>query len=85
MEKMVIWDIFAMRPRILHDGTTVVIRDRDLHCVAEGKWFSTAVLSCFDFEVKSFTWQNDGKLFIDLAQDYIDLVLAHDYIDFVWN
>lgn len=50
---------------LVNDMTKVFIR-KDCTFMAHGNWYQDNVLEYVDREVKSFTWQNDGKFYIDI-------------------
>jgi len=51
---------------IAGDSMRVFIRDSESHVLACGSWFQDHVLEYKDYEVESFTWQDDGMLYIDV-------------------
>lgn len=53
---------------LLDDRTAVYIRDGDFHLLALGRWFESHVMSYSNFEVESFTWQDDNEVYIDVKQ-----------------
>ncbi len=58
--------VMAVLELLANDGTRVVIRDNDFHILATGFKFSWDVKRYYFDTVDSFTWQNDGNLFIDI-------------------
>lgn len=53
---------------LIGDNTEVFIRDTGFHVLAHGNWYQDNVLEYAHHEVESFTWQDDNKIYIDLAQ-----------------
>lgn len=51
---------------IVTDETKIFIRDENSKLLANGKWFNDNVLDCLDYEVESFTWQDDNKIYVDV-------------------
>lgn len=51
---------------IVTNETKIFIRDENLHVLANGNWFNDNVLDCLDYEVESFTWQDDNKIYVDV-------------------
>lgn len=50
---------------IIKDDTEVIIRD-EFKMLAHGNWYQDNVLKYADAEAEAFTWQDDGKVYIDL-------------------
>lgn len=53
---------------IIKDSTEIWLRrwTDTLEVLAHGKWFEDSLLKYLDKKVDSFTWQDDGKVFIDI-------------------
>lgn len=51
---------------LINDRTEVFIRDADSHVLAHGNWYKDNVQDYVEREVESFTWQDDGKAYIDV-------------------
>lgn len=51
---------------LVNDDTEVWIYDPDLHTLACVNWRQYYTSVFLDFEVERFTWQDDGKVYIDL-------------------
>lgn len=51
---------------LVKDNTEIFIRDEDFGVLAHGNWYRDNVLNYMHHEVKSFTWQGDNKLYIDV-------------------
>ncbi|MDE7266089.1 MAG: hypothetical protein K2N89_01325 [Lachnospiraceae bacterium] len=51
---------------LIKDETDIFIRERDFNIIAQGKWYEDRILDYANMEVKSFTWQDDGKVYIDV-------------------
>lgn len=51
---------------IVTDETKIFIRDENSKLLAKGKWFNNCVLDCLNYEVKSFTWQDDNRIYVDV-------------------
>lgn len=49
------------------DNTVLYIRDQDFNLITSGNWYQDNVLEYVHCEVESFTWQDDEKIYIDLA------------------
>ena len=65
---MTIEKIFFMG--LIGDNTEVFIRDTGFHVLAHGNWYQDNILNYMHHEVESFTWQDDEKIYIDLAQGH---------------
>ncbi len=49
------------------DETEIFIRQGEgFHVLAHGNWYQDHILDYLDHEVESFTWQDDGKIYIDI-------------------
>lgn len=58
--------------KLVGDDTWVVLRfwrGDSISCTASGYWFQHSVMEHIEFEVSSFTWQDDKKVFIDIDKD----------------
>lgn len=62
---MTIEKIFFMG--LIGDNTEVFIRNKSFHVLAHGNWYQDNILEYVHREVESFTWQDDEKIYIDLA------------------
>ncbi|MCI9463399.1 MAG: hypothetical protein HFI48_05875 [Lachnospiraceae bacterium] len=52
------------------DNTEICIRQGDnFHVIARGKWYEDHMLNYLNYEVESFTWQDDNKLYIDVSDE----------------
>ena len=51
---------------LIHDKTSIWIRDKELHVLAHGNWYQDHILEYEDRKVESFTWQDDNQFYIDL-------------------
>lgn len=61
---MKVYKILGMT--FIHDDTEIFIRDTDLHLLTKGNWYQDNVLKYKNYEVESFTWQDDNKVYIDV-------------------
>lgn len=52
---------------LIKDSTEIFIRDSNMNVLTHGNWYQDNVLDYIHHEVESFTWQNDNKIYIDLA------------------
>lgn len=52
---------------LIGDNTEVFIRNKSFHVLAHGNWYQDNILEYVHREVESFTWQDDEKIYIDLA------------------
>lgn len=62
--KMTLNKIIEMN--LVKDETMVVIRNNELQLLTCGNWFQDNVLNYLDREIKSFTWQDDRRIYIDI-------------------
>lgn len=64
---MRICDVFELG--IIKDDTEVYIRDTNFNLLAKGNWYEDHVVDYIIsiHPVKSFTWQDDNKIYIDIA------------------
>lgn len=51
---------------LVDDATEVFIGDENFPTMAHGNWYQDDVMEYAHSEVKSFTWQDDNKLYIEL-------------------
>ena len=51
---------------LINDNTEVFIRDSEFHVLSHGNWYQDEVLEYTDYEIESFTCQDDDKIYIDL-------------------
>lgn len=52
---------------IVNDNTIIIIRNTNFHTLTVGNWYQDNILEYNDREIITFTWQNDNKLYIDIA------------------
>lgn len=65
MEQMTVSKIFEME--IVGDNTEIFIRRNEgFDILAHGNWFLDDVLTYTGHEVKSFTWQDNNEVYIDV-------------------
>lgn len=64
---MRICDVFELG--IIKDDTEVYIRNTDFNLLAKGNWYENHVVNYIIgiHSVESFTWQDDNKIYIDIA------------------
>ena len=48
---------------LINDNTKVFLRDSDFHVLSGN---NIPDFTNYDFEIESFTWQDDDKIYIDL-------------------
>lgn len=53
---------------LIDDNTMICIRKDFLHALARGNWYQDNILKYENREVKSFTWEDGNKLYIDLKE-----------------
>ena len=53
---------------LINDNTKVIIRDGQFQILSHGNWYQDEVLNFADYQVESFTWQDDNKVYIDVKQ-----------------
>lgn len=58
---------------LIGDNTEVFIRDTDFHVLAHGNWYQDNVMEYAHHEVESFTWQDDEKIYLDLAEGTVEV------------
>lgn len=51
---------------LINDSTRIVVRDSELRFHTEGHWFSDNVLNYGNREIRSFTWQDDNTVFVEV-------------------
>ncbi|GFI47217.1 hypothetical protein IMSAGC019_02541 [Lachnospiraceae bacterium] len=51
---------------LVNDSTEIFIRDEESGVLAHGNWYQDDILVYGGCEVKSFTWQDDNKFYIDV-------------------
>ena len=52
---------------IVNDNKIIIIRNTNFHMLTVGNWYQDNILEYNDREIITFTWQNDNKLYIDIA------------------
>ena len=60
---------------IVNDNTIIIIRNTNFHMLTVGNWYQDNILEYNDREIITFTWQNDNKLYIDIAQGEIHMTI----------
>ena len=54
---------------LIKDDTEIFVRHSEgFKILAHGNWYQDNVLEYMHHEVESFTWQDDNKIYVDLAQ-----------------
>lgn len=51
---------------LIQQDTQVWVRDSELHLLTHGNWYQDNILEYMNRELESFTWQNDGNIYIDV-------------------
>lgn len=52
---------------LIDDRTEIVIREGEgFGTLARGNWYQDDILAYGDYEVESFTWQDDNRIYIDV-------------------
>lgn len=53
---------------LLNDDTEIFVRGKDMQILAHGNWYQDNVLDYWDYEIETFTWQDDNKVYADVKQ-----------------
>jgi len=52
---------------LIKDNTEIFVRQGEgFHVLAHGNWYQDNILKYSNYDVESFTWQDDNKIYIDV-------------------